>query len=608
MNDKTTEQPIPSHTKEFAAIKSALGQIFWDFIAMSKDGKSIEGNPAVHRMAEWVYDKLHSLLPSPVGEAVAFANWIWDNDYEACGNEPYWTNDNDTGKTTDELYKLFKADRPTPSRAGEAEKLTIQDYKEALDDKNRLTRDIDIIINGDNAAKQASLCDLIGQIEDLVRMRDHSSFEEKCVCVDKIGDNAGCTHPNCSRYAKRAGEISPALPRWVKATDREPPNDHTKDLHIRFNGQFAHIFRYFSGFFHRKDINGEWGKNPIDRHSAENIEWLEEAPPTPAPEEEKKPVSVNYYQAEAYCKTHSQIYFGRCPKCPPPIITTSSTAGYFETPAPEVKEEQESLSQRMKRFFAEVPPEQILAEWKELGYEFEDVSSAAEPVKDSPAGQEWLTIEESRHNDQWHPQDYSGNIGKGNRLVNPEAQPAPVPGPKTECTCICGPTDADPNCAWPNCFKSENKAEIPEEIIGIVYDKIFIPTKNEPGGEYPSAVCDFDDDEQVWVPGDRFVKSIAGPVAIMTAAQYYALKNTISALTKERDNLIASVESWEGKYHQAEAQIVSLNDQLKAEREEKGEYREALENEAKWLGHCVQKKRIEIVLNKYPQPDQTTKP
>lgn len=126
------------------------------------------------------------------------------------------------------------------------------------------------------------------------------------------------------------GETGPVF-RFVKATEREPPSDQTKDLHIKFNGQFAHIFRFFNGFFHRKDINGEWGKNPIDRHSAECIEWLEEIPPTPAP---------------------------------------------------EVKEEKETLSQKMKRFFAETLHEEILAEWKKLGYEFEDISKDTPEQKD----------------------------------------------------------------------------------------------------------------------------------------------------------------------------------------------------------------------------------
>lgn len=47
-------------------------------------------------------------------------------------------------------------------------------------------------------------------------------------------------------------------------------------------------------------------------------------------------------------------------------------------------------------------------------------------------------------------------------------EPAHVPGSKTECTCICGPTDTNPNCAWPMCYMPEQetipdpKGEIPE--------------------------------------------------------------------------------------------------------------------------------------------------
>lgn len=65
---------------------------------------------------------------------------------------------------------------------------------------------------------------------------------------------------------------------------------------------------------------------------------------------------------------------------------------------------------------------------------------------------------------------------------------------------------------------------LPEEV-NIVYDKIFIPTKNEPGGEYPSAVCDFDDDEQRWEPGDCLVKAISGPVAFMPASLYHKMQS-----------------------------------------------------------------------------------
>lgn len=125
--DKTTEQLIPQDTKEFSAIQSALSQIFWDFIALSEDGKAIEGNPAVHRMAQWVYEKLHSLPPSPVGEAgyenrrtaIAFNNFVkdgWVKYSDGWGN----AYSNMRERYTDEqLYDLFVTNQPSPSRAGE---------------------------------------------------------------------------------------------------------------------------------------------------------------------------------------------------------------------------------------------------------------------------------------------------------------------------------------------------------------------------------------------------------------------------------------------------------------------------------------------------------
>jgi len=49
-------------------------------------------------------------------------------------------------------------------------KLTIKDYEEVFEDHQRLVREIDVMMNGKNAAPQASLCDLVTQIEDLVVM------------------------------------------------------------------------------------------------------------------------------------------------------------------------------------------------------------------------------------------------------------------------------------------------------------------------------------------------------------------------------------------------------------------------------------------------------
>lgn len=46
--------------------------------------------------------------------------------------------------------------------------LTRADYEKTLQDYRRLVRDIDVIMHGNDAAKQASLCDLVGPIKCLV--------------------------------------------------------------------------------------------------------------------------------------------------------------------------------------------------------------------------------------------------------------------------------------------------------------------------------------------------------------------------------------------------------------------------------------------------------
>lgn len=54
-----------------------------------------------------------------------------------------------------------------------AEGLLISDYEEAFQSHREVVRLIDVIINGEaGAAKQASLCDLVGQIEQLVAQRN----------------------------------------------------------------------------------------------------------------------------------------------------------------------------------------------------------------------------------------------------------------------------------------------------------------------------------------------------------------------------------------------------------------------------------------------------
>lgn len=81
--------------------------------------------------------------------------------------------------------------------------LTEKDYQEALKDVDRLVRELDVIWNGEaGAAKQASLCDIVGQLrkevpklrDDLKRCRDDMDYFCKRV-------EAGTIHSRTT-YAK----------------------------------------------------------------------------------------------------------------------------------------------------------------------------------------------------------------------------------------------------------------------------------------------------------------------------------------------------------------------------------------------------------------------
>ncbi len=71
--------------------------------------------------------------------------------------------------------------------APQGDALMIQDYEECLADKRRLIREIDITLNGDNAAKQASLCDILSQIKaEGIRSIHHPDEPPKSVDVKRL--------------------------------------------------------------------------------------------------------------------------------------------------------------------------------------------------------------------------------------------------------------------------------------------------------------------------------------------------------------------------------------------------------------------------------------
>lgn len=60
------------------------------------------------------------------------------------------------------------------------EELTDKDYEQVLEDHRRLVREMDVIINGENAAQQASLCDMVAQLRTIF------AGEEKEIVVEDL--------------------------------------------------------------------------------------------------------------------------------------------------------------------------------------------------------------------------------------------------------------------------------------------------------------------------------------------------------------------------------------------------------------------------------------
>lgn len=101
-------------------------------------------------------------------------------------NTPHrWSTDlDDVHSSAESLLALIKDQAPTQAAQGlagaalaqpspaQAEQATADDYEEVLADHRRLVRELDVLLNGEEgAAKQASLCDLVGQVSAIVRER-----------------------------------------------------------------------------------------------------------------------------------------------------------------------------------------------------------------------------------------------------------------------------------------------------------------------------------------------------------------------------------------------------------------------------------------------------
>lgn len=60
----------------------------------------------------------------------------------------------------------------------------IKDYEDVLADKRRLTRELDVALNGNDAAKQASLCDIVAQVKAAKR-ESSSDIADRMAIRDK---------------------------------------------------------------------------------------------------------------------------------------------------------------------------------------------------------------------------------------------------------------------------------------------------------------------------------------------------------------------------------------------------------------------------------------
>lgn len=71
-----------------------------------------------------------------------------------------YTNEDDDKRAAAKSWNT----RALEAIAAPADALTISDYEEVIQDKKRLTRELDVALNGkEGAAVQASLCDLVAQ-------------------------------------------------------------------------------------------------------------------------------------------------------------------------------------------------------------------------------------------------------------------------------------------------------------------------------------------------------------------------------------------------------------------------------------------------------------
>lgn len=109
-----------------------------------------------------------------------------------------------------------------------------QDYEEVLKGHRELVKELDVLINGKNAAKQASLCDIVSQLKALPTQR---LWQEKSVEVDGLPEKDICGISKNGemlvgrfRIDSNRGLICEMDAQWIKPTHYlvpvEPPQNN----------------------------------------------------------------------------------------------------------------------------------------------------------------------------------------------------------------------------------------------------------------------------------------------------------------------------------------------------------------------------------------------
>ncbi len=157
-----------------------------------------------HRERKYPDDETKKMLDELHLRKIDLCDWVWVLDVggyigESTRNEIKYAEEQ--GKVVRYLSREFPnyVEPIDPLKAALRErdewKERAEDYKEVLDDKRRLTRELDVAMHGEkDAAKQASLCDLIGPAQ---RLRERAEKAEGALCgakwsIEELHEKTGC--------------------------------------------------------------------------------------------------------------------------------------------------------------------------------------------------------------------------------------------------------------------------------------------------------------------------------------------------------------------------------------------------------------------------------